>query len=135
MAQAPTELTVISRSYDLLIWTAQHVARFPRSHRFTVGDRLDRQVYAVLDRLLRAKYTRDRASLLRQANLELEVLRFQYRMAKDLKCLSLESYGYAARVVNEIGQMVGGWLRSSGSGTPESEPSARPGPTRRPPTP
>jgi hypothetical protein len=127
MQTAPPELTVITMTYDLLVWTAQHVARFPRSHRFTAGDRLDRQLYLVLDTLLRAKYTRERGPLLRQVNLELEVLRFQFRLAKDLKCLSLDSYGHAARTVNEMGQMVGGWLKAT------APPQERPPAPRRPP--
>lgn len=130
MPDAPVELPVIARAYDLLIWTARHAARFSRAHRFSVGDRMERQVYGVLDGLLRAKFTRDRAGLLRQVNLELEVFRFQLRMARDLKCFSLDSYGHAAGAVNEIGQMVGGWLRSSeargrGAGSQPAGPAGR----------
>jgi hypothetical protein len=46
-------------------------------------------------------------------NLELEIVRFQFRAARDLRCLALESFGHAARLVNEIGQMVGGWSKKS----------------------
>ena len=115
MPQAPAELLVIDAAYQLLVWGSERVARFPRSHRFTVGQRLDDLMSRVLDALLRAKYTRDRAPLLCAANLDLEVLRFQFRLAKDLKCLSLQSYGHAARTVNEVGRMVGGWLRHAAS--------------------
>ncbi|MBI1918348.1 MAG: diversity-generating retroelement protein Avd [Planctomycetes bacterium] len=109
----PVDLPVIAKAYDFLIWTSRHVARFPRLHRFNVGERMERHLYGILEGLLRAKFTRDRVPLLRQVNLDLEVLRFQFRAAKDLKCLPIESYGHAAGVVNEIGQMVGGWLKSS----------------------
>ncbi len=122
--QAPAELTVIDRTYRFLIWTAEHVARFPRGHRFTAGARLEQQLYQVLDLLLRAKYTRDRAPLLRQANLELEVLRFQFRLVKDLKCLSRDSYGYAAETLNEVGSMVGGWLKSAAARSPAAPEGA-----------
>jgi hypothetical protein len=110
---APPELTVIAKAYQLLQWSTDRIALFPRWHRYTMGARLEQQVYGVLERPLRAKYTRDRAPLLRAVNLELEVLRFQFRLVKDFRCLSLDSYGYAARTVNEIGQMVGGWLKKS----------------------
>jgi hypothetical protein len=48
---------------------------------------------------------------LETANLQLEVLRFQIRLAKDLQCLRLNSYEFASRAVDEIGRMVGGWAR------------------------
>jgi hypothetical protein len=113
MPKAPTELAVIAQTYDLVIWSCRHIAKFARSHRFTLGDRLENRLYLLLELLLQAKYQRERAPLLRQANMELELLRFQFRLAKDLRCLSLDSYGFAARSVNEIGQMIGGWLKAS----------------------
>src|SRR5262245_7427163 len=115
MAEAPQDMQVIDRTYEFTVWTCEHIARFNRAHRFTLGDRLERQVNRVLEGLLRARYDRrERLCLLRQVNVELELLRFQFRLARDLKCLSLDSYGYSARVVNEVGQMVGGWLKKSG---------------------
>lgn len=112
---APPEMLVISKVYDLVLWSCRHIAKFPRSHRFTLGDRLERRLYDLLELLLRAKYVRDRATLLRDANMELELLRFQFRLAKDLQCVSVESYGHASRIINEVGQLVGGWIRRSAS--------------------
>jgi hypothetical protein len=106
------ELLVISKAYDLVLWSCRHIGKFPRSHRFTLGDRLEQRLYDMLEQLVRARYTRERAPLLRSVNLDLELLRFQFRLAKDLHCLSVDSYGHAARTVNEIGQMIGGWLKT-----------------------
>ncbi len=36
------------------------------------------------------------------------------RLAKDLQCLKVESYAFAAKSIDEIGRLVGGWLRSRG---------------------
>ena len=115
MAKAGPEMLLISKVYDLVVWSCRHVAKFPKSHRFTLGDRLEIRLYEVLERLIRARYTRDRHALLRSVNVELELLRFQFRIAKDLQCLSLDSYGYAARSVDEIGRLVGGWMRKAGA--------------------
>jgi hypothetical protein len=109
------ELTVITKTYDLILWSCHHTGRFPRSHRFVLGERLERNLYDLLETLLRAKYTRTRQALLEQANLLLEILRFQMRLAKDLQCLRVDSYGFAGKAIDEIGQLVGGWLKSSTS--------------------
>jgi hypothetical protein len=61
-------MDVITKMYDLVLWGAKHVGKFPRSHRFTLGDRLEVRLYAVLEMLVRARYTRDRVPLLRQVN-------------------------------------------------------------------
>ena len=69
-------------------------------------------MYTLLEPLIRAKYTKNRQRLLEEANLTLEILRFQMRLAKDLQCLKVNSYGFAAKSIDEIGRLVGGWLRS-----------------------
>ena len=115
MPRANSEMMVVTKMYDLVIWSANHVAKFPRSHRFSLGGRLESRLYHVLEMLIRSKFTPDRAPLLREANVELELLRFQFRIARDLRCLSIESYGFAARSVDEVGRLVGGWMRKPGS--------------------
>ena len=108
------ELLVITKTYDLLLWSCRHTSRFPRNHRFVLGERIERNLYDLLETLIRARYTRQRQPLLDQANLTLEILRFQMRLAKDLQCLKTNSYGFAARAIDEIGRLVGGWLKSAG---------------------
>jgi hypothetical protein len=115
MTQPTGELLVIDKAYELVLWSCRHIANFPRSHRFTLGERMERRLYDVLELLLKAKYSGQKAGLLRQANMELELLRFQFRLAKDLKCFTLKRYEHGVRAVNEIGQMVGGWLKQSAS--------------------
>lgn len=106
------ELVVITKTYDLILWSCQHTSRFPRSHRFVLGERIERRLYDLLELLISAKYTRERQELLQRANLALEVLRFQMRLARDLQCLKTTSYGFGTKAIDEIGRLVGGWIRS-----------------------
>jgi hypothetical protein len=36
------------------------------------------------------------------------------RLAKDLQCLKVDSYGFATKAIDAIGKLVGGWLKSRG---------------------
>ena len=108
------ELIVITKTYDLILWSCNHTSKFPRNHRFVLGERIERNLHDLLEALIRAKYTKQRQRLLEDANLALEVLRCQMRLAKDLQCLKVESYAFAAKAIDEIGRLVGGWLRSRG---------------------
>src|SRR5277367_3812231 len=67
------ELTVITKTYDLILWSCQHTGKFPRNHRFVLGERIERNLYDLLKILIRAKYTRQRQELLEQANLVLDI--------------------------------------------------------------
>ena len=114
--RADEELTVISKTYDFVKWSAEHTSRFPRNHRFVLGERMERNLYDLLELLIQAKYNKVRQGLLQQANLKLEVLRFQVRLAHDLQCLRSNSYGHAAKQIDEIGRLIGGWMKSGVSG-------------------
>jgi hypothetical protein len=77
------ELIVITKTYDLILWSCKHKSKFPRNHRFVLGERIERNLYSLLETLIQAKYAKNRQRLLEGAHLSLEVLRFQVRLAKD----------------------------------------------------
>lgn len=51
------ELVVITKTYDLILWSCNHTSRFPRNHRFVLGERIERNLYDLLETLIQAKYT------------------------------------------------------------------------------
>src|SRR4051812_12731574 len=57
-------LTVITKTYDLILWSCNHTEKFPRNHRFVLGERIERNQYDLLEILIRAKYSRQRQELL-----------------------------------------------------------------------
>lgn len=83
------ELTVITKAYDLTLWSCNHTGRFPRNHRFVLGEWIERNLYDLLETLIRAKYIRQRQDLLEQANLAPEVLRFQMRLCELRKVIAV----------------------------------------------
>ena len=99
--------------YRFLLWLIPALDKFPRSQRFLLGDRIESAALDVLDRLIQATYTRERARLLAEANLGLERLRFLVRLATDLRHLDRERYEHAARTLDEIGRLVGGWKKAN----------------------
>ena len=107
------ELLVIDRTYELVKWFLGHLAKFPRSHRYGLGQRIEARLYDVWEGLIRAKYAAkgSKADELSTVNLDLEVLRMFCRLADELAILPHKSHEYAIRELNEIGRMVGGWRK------------------------
>jgi len=58
------ELIVIVKIYDLILWSSNHTSRFPRIHRFVLGERIERGMYDLLEMLIQAKYTRENKAIL-----------------------------------------------------------------------
>lgn len=49
---APDELVVITKTYDFILWACKHTGKFPRNHRFVLGERIERQHYQQLELLI-----------------------------------------------------------------------------------
>lgn len=107
------ELLVITKMYDLVRELTTRVRKFPRDFRFVLGDRILSGAYDILELLIEAKYTKQRRELLTRANVRLEQVRFQIRLALDEKLLAIKGYEQVARMQNEVGRLLGGWLRGS----------------------
>ena len=103
--------SAVTRTYDLLKWTIPQLQKFPRDQKFLLGDRIENGLLVVLELLVTANYSRKKTDQLQQANLRLEMLRFLFRLSFELKYLNQRRYELAASRLDEIGRMVGGWLR------------------------
>lgn len=99
--------------YQFMLWLVPTVEKFPRSQKFLLGDRIQSTALDVLERLIEATYTRARGPILISANLGIEKLRILFRLSFDLKLLDPRRYEYAARCLDEVGRMIGGWRKAS----------------------
>ncbi|MBK8174676.1 MAG: diversity-generating retroelement protein Avd [Rhodospirillales bacterium] len=103
----------LEKAYQFVVWLVPTVEKFPRAQKFLLGDRIQSAALDILEGLVEATYTRNRAPVLRSVNLKLEKLRLLIRLASDLQILDLRRYEHAARTIDEIGRLVGGWLKAS----------------------
>ena len=105
---APDSITL---TYDLLKWAIPTLGRFPRDQRFLLGDRIQSRILDVLELLISAQYSRDKIQYLREANLKIEILRFLWRLSCELHYLSTRRYEFVSCQLNNIGGLVGGWIK------------------------
>ena len=107
----------LEKHYRFLLWLVPTVEKFPRAQKFTLGDRIQSTALDVLDGLTEANYSRDCAPALVQVNLRLERLRLLFRLSLDLHLLDPRRYEFAAKALDEIGRLVGGWIKASRAAT------------------
>jgi hypothetical protein len=98
--------------YQLLLWLIPTVEKFPRAQKFLLGDRIQGAALDVLEALVSATFTRARVGHLATANLGLEKLRVLLRLANDLRYLDNKRYEHAARLIDAVGRLVGGWRKA-----------------------
>lgn len=109
---ASTVPQAVQSCHELLLWVIPQLDKFPRSRRFTLGERIESGLLEVLELLVEAAYTRNKEVSLRRANVRLEVVRHLWRLAHELKVMATRQYEHGAALIDDLGRQIGGWLRS-----------------------
>ena len=105
------EIEILPLLYDLILWFSPKISLFSKKYKYTIGDRITNIQLDILENIIEAKYTsgKKKSHFLRKTNLNIEKLRFLVRLSKDLECITISQYEYAAEKINDIGKMTGGW--------------------------
>ena len=99
---------------ELAAWSLDRTAGFPKSHRFTFGERMDNLALDCIELCLEAIYLppAGKRAPLQRLNLQLDKLRVFWRIVCDKKWISLQQLAFVITKIDEIGRMVGGWIKS-----------------------
>jgi 23S rRNA-intervening sequence protein len=104
------ELPIIQQTYDLIKWYVPVLNKLPRDHKFNLGDRIIKALYDTLEDLIYARYATEELARLEAINTRLDVVRYQTRLLKDFELIDVRRYGHAAKLINQIGRALGGWI-------------------------
>ena len=100
------------KTYDFLLWLIPLTLKFPKSQRFLLAERLSGMALDFYDLIIAAvQQPQGQAQKLDEADRLLTKIRLYVRLSHDLECLSLGQYEHAARLIDELGRLIGGWKR------------------------
>ena len=90
------------------------MALFPKSSRYTLGAKIDSLFLEVIELIIKASYSDKAGKLisLSDGSLKLDLLKFFLQVAWDIKSLDNKKYIVLSEKLDEIGKMLGGWIRS-----------------------
>jgi hypothetical protein len=106
-------LPIVTRWLDLTTWLMETTAGMPRKWRPSLVGRIEREAVEILGVLTDAAYQRRKARLLTQANLGVNRLRILLELACRLQALSAGGYEHVTLALDEIGRMLGGWMKEA----------------------
>ena len=105
-------LSIFEKTYELILWLYPTVNKFPKSQRFVLGQQIENTILEILKGIIQANSERNKLPYLNQISVELDKLRILIRLSKDLKLINIKKYQFVAEKINEIGKMLGGWIKS-----------------------
>jgi len=107
--------------YDLNTWLLDRIESFPKHTRFTYGQRITNLALEIEERIVEALYSASKLGPLEYLNQRLNVLRISVRRCRDRQFLTIKQYRHASSKIDEVGRMLGGWIRQQRSIQPGGE--------------
>lgn len=107
------ELRVAQKMEEVIRYGYVAVARFPKSERHVLSQELRTRMWRILELIVICAKRYHKKTTLQELDAEIEMLRRQIRIAVDLGYLPFRQYETWARHLNEVGAMVGAWIKQA----------------------
>lgn len=92
---------------------SQTISTFPKTKRYTLGQKLDNLTLEIFELLFSVPTASNKTQTLQQISTKLDLLKILLRLAKDSLSIRDKKYLELQTILQEIGKMLGGWLRST----------------------
>lgn len=106
------ELKIKKKCEEMIAYGYKAVAQFPRAERHVLSQEIRSTMWALLRLIVICNRRYHKKTTMQDLDAELDLLRSQLRLATDLGYLPFRKYEVWSRHADEIGRMIGGWLRS-----------------------
>ncbi len=102
-----------NKVYDVNIHIYNATKLFPKSEKFMLSADIRRSAQNMMRLILASIKKHHRKTSLTEADIELANLKLLMRMSYDLRFTSMKCYGDIAVALDEIGRILGGWIKTT----------------------
>ena len=109
------DIPIFKKTYDLYKTSYTYHSAIPKQDRYAIWQRCENLILDLLEGILLASqtYKGEKLSILEKTSLKLNLLRVFLRLMKEIKTIDNKKYTAMQESVDEIGRMLGGWIKSS----------------------
>ena len=108
------DIPIFKKTYDLYKTFYGYRDTITKQDRYTIWQRTENLILDILESILFASqvYKAEKIAALEKASSKLSMLRVFVRLMKETKVLDNKKYTALQQPIDEIGRMLGGWIRS-----------------------
>lgn len=106
-----TDLKIFVKFYDLIGYLHREISGFPKSEKPVLGRRIYDSLLQFLEHIITANEETIKIQYLKKASVELEKLWIFTRLTCDFHLISVNKYGIICKKIDEVGRMLGGWIK------------------------
>ncbi|MEK9175119.1 MAG: diversity-generating retroelement protein Avd [Patescibacteria group bacterium] len=108
------DISIVHKVYKFYLALHTCTSTFPKKDRHTIGQKCENLTLNIIELLFSANAQRgkDKMPVLSIIDIKLKVLKTMIRLANDSKALEQKQYIVFEASLDEIGKMLGGWIKS-----------------------
>jgi hypothetical protein len=107
-------IPIFKKTYDLYKLFYGFRTIVPKQDKYTIWQKSEALILEIIEGIMSATYKQklEKVSVLEKVSLKLNILRVLVRLMKDTNAIDMKKYTHMEEAIDEIGRMLGGWLRS-----------------------
>lgn len=106
-----SELPVFKKSYDLLLELFRVYNDLPKSVKYTIGERLQKEIIDMIIDIYKANSRIEKAPCIIAARERVEIIRLLIRILFDIKLMGINRMVLINTMIEEISKQLTGWQR------------------------
>lgn len=109
------DIPIFKKSYDLYKTFYGYRNLIPKQDRYTIWQRCESLILDILEGILLVSQAQktEKLSILERTSIKLNLLRIFIRLMKEIKTIDNKKYTTIETIIDEIGRMLGGWIKST----------------------
>jgi len=107
------DLPLIHKLIEVYKLWQEYLPHFPKTSRYTLGSKIDQLFIEMTELVYSASYmpTEKKLACSKKSSSKLDLLKFFLRISWEIKALDNKKYIALSERLDEIGKMLGGWIR------------------------
>lgn len=106
------DLKILTKIEELGVYTHQILFQFPKYEKFVLCAQIRGVIDDIIRLIVRAGKKYYKKTTLQDLDIEIEFFRSLIRKSHKLKYINTHRYGIWISHVNEVGRMLGGWIKA-----------------------
>ena len=106
------DLKIRQKIEDMMNYAYQTLNQYPKSEKYSLVKETKESILKLLKLTIICNKKYYKKTTLQELDIELDILRSYIRLGFNLKYISLKKYENWSLMNDEIGRMIGGWIKS-----------------------
>jgi hypothetical protein len=106
------DLVIKQKIEDMIAYGYVALREFPKHERHVLSQEVRSCMWQLLEKVVICNKRYYKKNTLQEIDVTIDILRSKIRLAHSLKYLPMRKYEHWSRMVDEIGRLTGGWIKS-----------------------